>query len=154
MLLILMRHGLAVERSSQGEDAFRPLVMKGEKRTQKVIRAVKEHIPVTTQIWCSPYVRTEQTAAIVADELGVFEVHKSHHLIAGDYDAFMEDLGTDEESVMVVGHEPWLSEWVYGLCGVSLQFKKSGLVFIQYEGKNSGKIHSLLGYVSPKMIKD
>ncbi len=76
--LYLARHAETVfnrARRMQGNDAHTPLTLEGFQQADAMGRALARHFaevgePVP-QIWASPAGRTQQTAAIVADHLGV-----------------------------------------------------------------------------------
>lgn len=76
--LYLARHAETVfnrARRMQGNDAHTPLTLEGFQQADAMGRALAAHFegsndPVP-QIWASPAGRTQQTAAIVADHLGV-----------------------------------------------------------------------------------
>ena len=71
MRCILFRHGIAVEwHDWNGEDKDRPLTEEGLKKTQKIALGLLQLQVHPTQILCSPFVRTQQTATILQQVLG------------------------------------------------------------------------------------
>src|SRR5512142_734699 len=68
MNLYLLRHGIAVERGAPGyaKDADRPLTVEGERKLQTIGEAMQMLELSFDLILASPYVRTRQTAEIVA----------------------------------------------------------------------------------------
>jgi len=76
--LYLARHAETVfnrARRMQGNDAHTPLTLEGFRQADAMGRALAAHFQAIEgpipQIWASPAGRTQQTAAIVADHLGV-----------------------------------------------------------------------------------
>ncbi len=76
--LYLARHAETVfnrARRMQGNDAHTPLTLEGFQQADAMGRALAAHFLETgqgvPQLWASPAGRTQQTAAIVADHLGV-----------------------------------------------------------------------------------
>ena len=65
MRLILLRHGLAVERTAwTGDDADRPLTAEGRLRTRAVVRAARALVRPVDCVWTSPYARAHATAVL------------------------------------------------------------------------------------------
>ncbi len=62
MKLYLMRHGLAIERGTFGEDRERPLTSEGIKKTQRVVKQFHKLGLNFDLIVTSPLVRAQQTA--------------------------------------------------------------------------------------------
>lgn len=131
--LYLMRHGTAADRMTwAADDASRPLVERGEAVTRRVAEALARAGASPGAILTSPYPRASQTAEIIADVLGVpggaladerlepgFAIRDLRSVLA-------EVVGPDE--IMLVGHEPDLSELTADLTGGSrVVFKKSGV---------------------------
>src|SRR5579871_1393002 len=71
MELYILRHGIAVERGTPGykKDSDRPLTPEGEDKMHQIADAMRGMDLKFDLILSSPYVRTEQTAKIVAGEL-------------------------------------------------------------------------------------
>jgi phosphohistidine phosphatase len=115
MKIYLMRHGVAVETEDANfaVDSQRPLTANGRAHIDKIARALKKMEVKPNLILSSPYVRAEQTAAILAKE---FNLQK--HLILSELlvpegkaeeiiDAIVENFMADE--ILIVSHEPCLS---------------------------------------------
>jgi len=135
MNLFALRHGIAVDLGTEGcvRDPERVLTPKGEKKTRRVAKAIKEMELSFDLLLSSPYVRARQTADIVADELGM-DVELTDALIPrAEIQKLLQALESHRpapQNVMIVGHEPHLSELVgYLLAGADRSFvtlKKSG----------------------------
>src|SRR3954467_12211147 len=119
MNLYLLRHGIAAEPGTAGitRDADRPLTADGEKKVGKIARAMKAMELSFDAIVSSPYVRARQTAELVAESLGSTErLQLSEHLTPeGEVRALLESMNRAHaraENVLLVGHEPYLSDLI------------------------------------------
>ncbi len=112
--LYLLRHGLAVPYGTPDiADDDRPLTAKGEQRVRSVGRALKRLKVKVERIATSPLPRAYRTAEIVAEVLGASDmIEVADELIAHRDAASIQDwLKTrPEEKLMVVGHNPSLSQ--------------------------------------------
>lgn len=140
MELYLVRHGIAVEQGSAGyesRDAERPLTSEGRKKMEVHARGMRRVGVSFDYLLSSPYPRAFQTAEIVAKVYKAASLlHCSRKLTAEASPARMlpelRRLFSRYGSVMIVGHEPFLSV----LAGILLtrqeisflDFKKGGLM--------------------------
>ena len=141
---ILFRHGIAVDwRDWQKEDASRPLTNEGIEKTRKAVRGLVRLGVAPTQLLCSPYLRTRQTADIAKETLGFTgQLQQCTELRP---DASPEDfLNTlvsfsEDDCVLCVGHEPHLGHtagtMLLGQPVSGLAFKKAGACCIRFHGK-------------------
>ena len=111
----IVRHGKAVPASANIADADRLLTDTGVARTCKIAEYMNESKPVIDQIIASPAERAYDTALIIADKLGISvkKVIANEKLFSGDdTDALdlMEDLDDSISSVMIVGHNPIITQ--------------------------------------------
>lgn len=127
MNIILVRHGRAKRRERNSEDSKRPLTKTGKDQIHNVIHSIKNLIPDTEiAIWSSPVLRASETAQIISNLLKVKEIEYLEFLAGAPHSVFLENLKNIDQSktLIIVGHEPYLSEWSFILCGTKLQFKK------------------------------
>jgi phosphohistidine phosphatase len=114
--LYLLRHGIAVQRgASDVPDDERPLTPKGEKRMRQIGRGLRRLGLDFDKIATSPLPRARQTAEIVADALGLSDLLEDADALRADRSpAAIRDwvVGRPESSLMLVGHNPSLSELV------------------------------------------
>jgi phosphohistidine phosphatase len=114
--LLIVRHGIAVEPGTVGiADAERPLTPKGVKRMRQVAEGLFKLDLKLDRIVTSPLPRARQTAEIVAEALDALElVEVSNVLQAGTAAATIERWLRErsEERLMIVGHNPTLSDLV------------------------------------------
>ena len=134
MELVLMRHGKAEERGSRERDEERQLTEKGREKTIAAARGLAQVIrsgsPVT--IWTSHLTRALQTAELVAAEVRGAEVAVKEAIASGDLDALHEDFKEfdREGTLIIIGHEPYLSHWGSRIAGVILPLKPSAAMAI------------------------
>ncbi len=144
MDLYLMRHGIAVPREENPAmpDAERPLTEEGIRKTGQVAEGLVRLGISCEWILTSPLLRARQTAEIVANALKLGErVEEWSELGAGaSNEALLRRLQTSVErrsmkAVMLVGHEPQLSELasllLSGAQHLSIDFKKAGACCLQ-----------------------
>jgi phosphohistidine phosphatase len=109
--LLLLRHGIAEERSPDREDGGRALTPRGERRTRAVLERLLALDLGCERIVSSPLVRARQTAAL-AEKAG---------------------LTTRLQRLGLVGHEPDLSTLAARLIGApagSLALRKAGVIVL------------------------
>jgi len=142
MQLLLLRHADALPRAST--DDARPLSAKGTQQAQRVARFCKERGLQPDLILASPFLRTEQTARIVAEALGA-ELILCAFLASGMMPAAaLEELHAYQrfDCVLLVGHEPDLSELGGALLGASkdgaLRMRKATLAGLDVDSLTSG----------------
>jgi len=164
MNLYLLRHGIAVELGERGSarDADRPLIPKGMRKVRAVAQALKSMEPEFDVIFSSPYVRARQTAEIVASAFGVEKRLKlCEHLVPGGslrrLIEFLNRLAPKPENVLLVGHEPSLSELtsllVFGEPGCALTLKKAGVCMMSVSRLQPGRCASLEWLLTPKQLE-
>ena len=163
MSLFILRHGLAIEHGTPGyaDDASRPLTVEGKAKLRKITRAMEKldlHFDV---ILSSPYQRARQTAEITAEELDlVKKLAFSDALIpdgsAKELISHINQLKPRPENILLVGHEPYLSELisvlVFGGRGFSVELKKGGLAKLSMESLKHGRCASLEWLLTPKQM--
>ncbi len=112
--LYLLRHGIAVAPGTPDiDDDDRPLTPEGERRVRQVGRALKRLGLKLDKIAASPLPRAYRTAELVAEALGKPElIEVADDLRAGRDAASIAAwlAGRAESSLMIVGHNPSLSD--------------------------------------------
>jgi phosphohistidine phosphatase len=163
MDLYILRHGIAVEPGTPGyaRDAERPLTPEGERKLRQIADAMKALDLSFDLILSSPYVRARQTAEIVAAALGMRKrLELSDTLTpSGSIKKLVGLLNRMEpspESVLLVGHEPYLSELISCLVSGKETFavvmKKGGLCKLTTESLKPGRCAALQWLLTPKQM--
>jgi phosphohistidine phosphatase len=143
MHIYLLRHGIAAGVGEGGvtRDAERPLTNEGRAKMKLAAKGMRALGLKFDYVFTSPYVRTVQTARIVAEEFGLGdELVEVASLAAGRVfshrsghgaDALLEVGAYDFESALLVGHMPDVSELASVLLsggrGLGIEFKKGAL---------------------------
>lgn len=121
-VLTLVRHAHAEWPGYSGRDFDRPLTPKGMKDALSTARAIRSAGLLPDVLLASPARRTRDTAMILARELGLSA--DKLHFEDGLYNASAEVLeaaaraaATQGDHVMVVAHNPGISEFARRLSG-------------------------------------
>ena len=159
----IMRHGIAVTRGSAGfsDDSKRPLTPEGKKKTKEIASGLTRLGFDVDWIVTSPLVRAVETAEIVAEALqSNVPVDFCDHLRpGGSAEALIAFLAKhpNRKRVLVVGHEPDLSELAARLVGAgrhaNLAFKKGGcclITFDEFPPKSPGQ---LIWWLTPRLLR-
>jgi phosphohistidine phosphatase len=111
MKLLIIRHGIAEEADTSGDDSRRSLTKAGKRKMKEVTAGLQEMVETLDVIGASPLVRAQQTAEIVAKAYGGISVDTVEALSPGsDPAGLVHWLGENAaaEVVAIVGHEPHL----------------------------------------------
>ncbi len=136
MKVYFLRHGIAFERSEwKGADAERPLTGDGIGKLRNTAETLAHLDLGLDAIISSPLVRARQTAEIVAQALGLKAKLSEDERLAPGFDNDQLQVMLREHSranaVMLVGHEPDLSETISALIGGGrIVMKKGGLALV------------------------
>jgi phosphohistidine phosphatase len=163
MNLYLLRHGLAVEPGTRGfsNDSERPLTPKGERKLWRIAEAMEALKLSFDLILSSPYVRARQTAEIVAEAFNARKNLECTETLApsGEPKKLLKrvaNVSPAPEDVLLVGHEPYLSELVSllvsGERGSSVVMKKGGLCKLEVNSLRAGRCASLAWLLTPKQM--
>lgn len=164
MNVFLLRHGVAVDRDPQSfpDDSRRPLTLKGEDRVRLVCDALQALEVSFDRILASPFLRSRQTAEIVANSLGMRRALEFRDELtpAGDPKALLRvinRISPKSENLLLVGHEPYLSGLLSVLiCGqadAAIDLKKNGLVKIEAAQRlKFGRCATLNWLLTPRQL--
>ncbi|QPN60369.1 histidine phosphatase family protein [Synechococcus sp. CBW1002] len=161
--LLLLRHGIAEERSPDRPDAGRGLTPRGDRRTRAVVERLCA-LNLGCELWfTSPLLRARQTAAIAAD-LGLAPLPLEAPELAPEADAaplLERCLAGDGElpawsRLGLVGHEPDLSALAARLIGApleALELRKAGVILLALPSRGLPWGHSALRLLlSPRSL--
>jgi phosphohistidine phosphatase len=117
--LLVLRHAKAAEGR---DDHARPLAKRGERDAPRIGRWIAEHDLAPDRVIVSSSMRTRQTAALVLAELGAGapEPLADERLYLATIGTLLEvvvELGRGAERLLVVGHNPGMSDLVEVLAG-------------------------------------
>src|SRR5215210_5062671 len=130
--LWFLRHGEAVPHGSKPDEA-RELTAVGERQAAAAGQALARLGVELDACYTSPKVRARDTARLACDALGLQPEDAT--AVGGDFDRedALELLHAhgDDARVLVVGHEPALSQVVHDLTGANVDFKKGGVAAVR-----------------------
>jgi phosphohistidine phosphatase len=162
-VLYVMRHGLAVSRGSVrfSDDARRPLVPEGKEKMREIGEGLKRMGFEVDWIVTSPLVRAVETAGIIGESLASSApVDVCEAMQPGgspeDVIAFLAKRPS-RTRVLVVGHEPDLSELAARLIGAgshaNLTFKKGGCCMISFDEFPPKGPGQLVWWLTPRLLR-
>jgi phosphohistidine phosphatase len=120
--LTLVRHAKTEPGRHGQEDWDRALESRGQRDAPEMARRLKQYSPKPERILSSPAVRAITTATIMARELGVSaqKVQQDERLYLAspkDMLAVIRELGERARHLMVVGHNPGITEFADRISG-------------------------------------
>jgi phosphohistidine phosphatase len=160
MILYLVRHGIAVDRTDPKSppEAERPLTAKGVQKTRSAALGLKELGVKPDALLTSPYVRAAQTAEIFAEALGCppQKIRASEALkpAGNPADIIREISQLKAKEVICFGHAPHLDQMIAQLCGARGVFtglKKAGVACFEQAARNGR--WELIWILTPKMLR-
>ncbi len=139
MKLIFLRHGIAEEKGNV-DDFDRKLTPKGIEKLNKYLPYLAAYLEKKDpEIWSSPKVRADETAQLLKENLFETEIIYKDFIASGDLGKLDEELSqTEEKTIVLVGHEPFLSAWTREITGEEVVIKKGGALEIEYDPEDSG----------------
>lgn len=154
--IVLLRHGIAEDRTAGKADEDRSLTSEGHAKMKWIARGLERIFPKAQAIYTSPLLRAMQTA------LWVSKAYRSRVAVTTD-DAVAPGHGTDElrdliarireRRVIFVGHEPNLSENLAALVGLNgrrTELKKGGCYGIRVNEDGSAELEWML---TPRVLR-
>jgi len=160
MEIYILRHGIAVNRGTPGykKDSDRPLTPEGEEKLHQIAKAMLAMELKFDLILSSPYLRSKQTAQLVAAELDE-EITLTDLLTPdGNPLELIRELNDEKpQSVLLVGHEPYLSGLisvlVTGESNAAIELKKGGLCKLSADRVAYGQCATLNWLLTPKQLR-
>ncbi|HYC89677.1 MAG TPA: phosphohistidine phosphatase SixA [Thermoanaerobaculia bacterium] len=156
--IILLRHGIAEERSADGKDETRRLTTEGRARMREAARGLAELFPKVDTIYTSPLLRAVETAQAVAKAYGTkANINTTDVLAPGsDAKAFRALLDeTPHRRAIYVGHEPTLTSFFLALLGIrnpkgAIELKKGGGYVVPIAADGAASLELVL---SPRVLR-
>lgn len=157
--LALLRHGIALPHGTPGvREEDRPLTPEGEKKVLQVVEGLRRLRMRPDAIVTSPLPRARKTAELAASVLGLSQALRIDEILLPESPAtaIRAWLGNHgEKELMLVGHNPNLSDLLAILCGLpegtpGLELKKGGVAYFQGEKVSEFRLSWL---ATPKLIR-
>ncbi|PKK40636.1 hypothetical protein ABB02_00085 [Clostridiaceae bacterium JG1575] len=132
MNILLIRHGEALARNLALADEERPLTLEGRKAVQRFAPILafylKQH---SVRLITSPKLRARQTAKLL-EEAGLPAPEVMRFVATGTLSSLKRLLrGTLDTTLVIVGHAPYLDEWIYALTEQCVTLSKGGVAQIE-----------------------
>jgi phosphohistidine phosphatase len=143
--LWFLRHGEAVPHDSKPDEA-RELTPVGERQAAAAGQALARLGVEFAACYTSPKVRARDTAKLACEALGV--APQDAKSVGGEFDRedaleLLQAHDADDARVLVVGHEPSLSQVVHDLTGGRVDLKKGGIAAVRV-ARGSSELISLM----------
>lgn len=141
MEILFIRHPNAERKHDDIENQVHRLTKEGGSILQELVPQLREKLnPVEGKrfvLWSSPTLSTLETAYIVAYHFEIRMTSVHEFIYKGDYESFSQELQTvsDETTVIIVGHQPYLSDWLYGMTGTDEQVKRENIINLKVVNK-------------------
>jgi len=136
MELYFLRHGAAAARADwEGDDSQRPLTDQGREDMTRMAGLLARMAPALDAIVTSPYVRSSETAEIVAQHLDMQDKVVIDDRLEPGFDAGR--LGKllkkfpEAKALLLVGHEPDFTTTIGELTGGRIVLKKGGMGYVE-----------------------
>ncbi len=160
MIIYFLRHANAGQkRANAKQDEKRPLDKQGIEQCRYIGRALAMVDVQIDALVSSPLKRATQTASLVGTEMGYEGDIRIEAALRpdADYQSFRNMLQNlaKLDSVMVVGHNPSLTEFLAlllssGAEGEIVELKKGAVARVEYSGKDNAVLNWCL---TPKLVK-
>lgn len=140
--LYLMRHAKSSWEDPDLHDHERPLLEKGESRTEKIIKFLKNRKTKPGIIVSSHTVRAKETAKLVANGLKYkeSEILIDSKLYFDSADGITEvvySLPNEKESAIIIGHNPYLTDFANHFVSRKIEsIPTSGVICIDFFTNN------------------
>ncbi len=156
--LLVMRHAKS-DWSAAAADFDRPLNKRGRRDTPLMARLLQALEMGPQRLLASPAARARETAQGLAamleaelafDERLYLAVPRTLTAVLGEQDRALE-------SLLVVGHNPGLEEWLSWLCGCRLRLPTAGLAALHLELDGWGQVRQGQGqlqwFATPRLVE-
>jgi phosphohistidine phosphatase len=155
MNLYLIRHSIAENITMDKKDFDRELTEEGKFVIKKTSEAWKNYIGNVDVVLTSPLKRAIQTAEIVSTNLQEKQnLIKDNNLGTGSRTADLIDIlnSLEYQNVVVVGHQPDLSQHINNFCGTgrfNLAFPPASLAKIEFDNSIKYGRGRLIYFIPP-----
>jgi phosphohistidine phosphatase len=153
LALYLVRHADAGDPMAwTGDDAERPLSKKGRRQAKRLGQHLQALDIRPDLLLTSPKVRAAETARLVGRAIGVKP--STDDRLAIDFGqtvlaSLVAALPAETRSVLLVGHDPDLSDAATWLVGAPLTLRKGALALIELDDREAGAARGSLRWLLP-----
>ena len=159
--IIIWRHAEAHPALAQGEeqDLARILTPKGKQQAKRMANWLNKRLPKDVIVISSPAMRAFQTAQALKAEVKIIEALKPSATLRQVVEAIANlgvDVQANTESILIVGHQPWLWQLVAQLTEFTAQdisIKKGAVWWLRLNLDDAGKLHyNIVAVQSPSLL--
>ena len=141
--LIITRHGKA-ESGTQNSDMLRELSPRGLKNINTIASNLQKINAIPEYIITSPSFRTLDTAnqmiKFFNEKIPIYSLKSLYLGVSTEILHLIESICTDEDTVMIIGHNPSLEDFIKIMSDVTLQLPTSGTVVIDFDVNNWNEV--------------
>lgn len=143
--IILVRHAIAADRVPGIPDTDRALTKKGVRLFEAMLPQALDRLGgQRLMLWASPALRAQQTARMLAQAFAVQQVDLFDFILTGGWPQLMDAvrmLSPVPDALLIVGHQPHLTEWALHLSGQEVPFRKGEMAcFDNPSGTGTGRL--------------
>jgi phosphohistidine phosphatase len=161
MILYIVRHAIAVERSAGVADEDRELTKEGIVKMRQAAAGLRALGGIPEIIFSSPLLRARQTAEILIEAFGGKIPLTLVPALASsaNHAQIYKEIHQQESAgaIMLVGHQPLLGEMIgeiiSGSSGCLVDLKKGGACAIQIETHTPAPRGTLLWFTPPAILR-
>lgn len=156
--LLIMRHGKALPGNGNEGDFDRVLAERGQEEVDKIAEYLKKNKLFPERVFSSSAARTKETTrrfidVVPVDEENIIYSQTLYLAPALDYLKMIEHLDDTVSCVLLVGHNPGVSQLVAYLTGDVVELKTSTVADIVFTGSWDKIEHADLKHVwIPKFL--
>lgn len=150
--LILFRHADAKPQVENSDDADRELTSRGVQSLKDIEKPLKRLLKTydSVAVITSQYKRAIQTGNIIANMLDDVVAEHVASIQDGDFESLMSTvLEYSQECVLVVGHQPYLSDFAFELADIVIPFRKASAACFWVNQDNT----QLEWYLTPNAMR-
>ena len=138
--LLLLRHGKSSWSDESLADHDRPLKKRGRRAAQHMGRLLLERQLVPDSVLTSTAVRTRDTADLMAGTAGylgtILAITELYHAEPAVLAEVVSRITADWKTVLIVGHNPGLEDWLMQLVEERHEFPTAALAWIELPIEN------------------
>jgi phosphohistidine phosphatase len=162
LTIYLVRHAFAghADATRWPDDSLRPLTVDGIRKFREAARGLRRLVPEVELVLSSGYARAWGTAELLHEAAGWPAPRDCPPLEAPRPASGALDVlrAQEEQSIALVGHEPYLSTLASLLCAggehaMQLRLKKGAVAVVAMDGEVAPGAGTLLWAVPPKILR-
>lgn len=148
--IFIVRHAKSSHDPKYLRDFDRPLVQEGVERATKLSKKLKDSGEVPWVILSSSAQRAKETSTIFSESLGDVEIVFRDELYDNPnaiFDIMSSMEYNDCDSIMIVGHNPDMEDFIYEFTGLNVEMSTSSVCLIESDAvcwKNMNKSNSFI----------